>query len=254
MNLAMNEREVFSEQEVTAIIQRAIAIQESGQTSGSDFTPGVTMDELSRIANEIGVSPIALQRALEESKKGRSKSAWPGFQATFERVLEGELNPNDFDVVTSNVSLLNTRNQQGVTQVGRTLTLHAWTGAGDAKVVISSRNARTKVSVTSGALLPIMMCAHPALITGIVTGGIVGGHGSPLVGVAIALGAAVLGILGSIKLLAANHRKSEDLADKVAKIVDDHLRESSSLTKNLAKATAPVVVTSPSVEVQNTDS
>lgn len=238
----MAERDVFSEQEVTEIIRRAIAIQDEEQKSVA-YVPGVTRSELERIAKEIGVDPSALSQAISERGAVKDSGSWLRLVESFERVLDGELDPNDFDIVADNVRPLHSNSPSGrtsVSQVGRSLSVSAWTGAGSAQINVSSRNGRTKIEAKSSPLFPLLMTCYPALIGGISTAAIIGEH-NPILGGIISLAVITIGALSGLKLSALNSRKTEQLTNHLAEAVREHLQESDRVRQNLARTTeAPV--------------
>ena len=67
----MPDERVFSEQEVSQILRRAVQISE--EDSSQAYVPGITQSELERIAAEVGVDAEALSRAILEAgqKKGK---------------------------------------------------------------------------------------------------------------------------------------------------------------------------------------
>ncbi len=220
----MGSKNVFSEQEVAEILRNAIAIEEQGLVDHA-YKPGVTLEELQRVADEIGVSPKALEMALNlEGSPAAQKKRVLTFKESFERVVQGELDPRDFDVILSHLKLMQTNQSSGVTQVGRTLTAQSWTGAGQANVKVSARHGRTKIEVTSSPLVAIMGALYPATLVGIATG--VGvGSANPIAGILTALAFIGSGAWGCRALLNANHRRSAELADKLQESVEEHLNE-----------------------------
>src|SRR5579859_3641216 len=86
---------VFSEKEVSEIMQRAAELQEKEQAG---YARGVTRDELVRIAEELGVSPEVLTRAIDEQTERKARRPWQ-FVREEERVVDGEIDPNDFDLI-----------------------------------------------------------------------------------------------------------------------------------------------------------
>ena len=60
----MSEREFFSEQEATEIIKRAAALQERLQSSSTD-NPGLTREELIRVAGEMGLYHESVLKAID---------------------------------------------------------------------------------------------------------------------------------------------------------------------------------------------
>jgi hypothetical protein len=60
----------------------------------------VTREQLERVAKEVGVEPAFLQQALAE----RARPMQPrGLFPVYERVVEGELDPADFDMFLEEV-------------------------------------------------------------------------------------------------------------------------------------------------------
>ena len=213
-----NER-VFSEQEVSDILRRAVELTEAGDER--EYIPGVTESELVRIAEEVGVSPEALKRAMLESGKVDSKKGLFHLTEEFERVIEGELDPGQFDVVADMIKPLGNAGQPAVAQVGRKLTMSAWTGIGQAKVDVTSRNGRTSLKVKSNALFQMLMTLHPSLIATLITVGSLSERGMGLLGTAIGAGIMTVGAGAFTWLTRLGHRKAEKLADDLrVKIAD----------------------------------
>lgn len=50
-------KRIFSEQEASEILQRAAKLQEEDRESDPAYTPGITAEELERIAHEAGIDP-----------------------------------------------------------------------------------------------------------------------------------------------------------------------------------------------------
>ena len=91
-------KEVFSEQEASQILQRAVQLHES-QGQADPYTPGITREELDRIAQEVGVSTEFLAQAIKESQSSSHKTGPLRLTEEFEHVIDGELDPNNFDVI-----------------------------------------------------------------------------------------------------------------------------------------------------------
>ena len=95
----MPKKRVFSEQEATEIMQRAVRLQESSQT-GDEYTPGVTLEELQRIAEEAGIDTRFLDKAVAGvDTEEKSTIGVFNLAEEFERVVEGEMDPEDFDKI-----------------------------------------------------------------------------------------------------------------------------------------------------------
>lgn len=207
----MPEKRVFSEQEVAQILRRAVELTED-ETSKS-YTPGITEAELERIAFEVGVDPAALRRAILETGERKSTKGPLSLTEEFERVVEGELDPSQFDIIAEGIKPLSNAGQPHMSQVGRTLQLSAWTGVSQAKVTVTSRNGRTKLNVKSNALFQGLMTLHPSFIASLITVASMSERGMGWIGAAIGVGIMSIGAFLFRKLTGVGHRKAEKLAD-----------------------------------------
>jgi hypothetical protein len=219
----MPEERVFSEQEVTEIIRRAVQITEEGTDKA--YVPGVTQSELERIAGEVGVAPDALRRAILEAGEQKGKRGLFHLTEEFERVVEGELDPSKFDMVAENVKTFGNAGQPAIAQVGRKLQMSAWTGVGQAKVDVTSRNGRTQLKVKSNALIQMLMTLHPALMITIATVASMSENGMGLLGTAIGAGVMSIGATAFTWLTKLGHRKAEKLADKLKSEIADTIAQ-----------------------------
>lgn len=227
-------QEVFSEQQVTEIIRRAVMIQEGGTQQGKDYTPGITREELERIAREVGVSVDALRQAIEDSKSPTKRRLF-GAPEEFERVIDGELDPNDFDVVAA---LLRSSNaaRAPVTQVGRSIGGQAWVAPTLTSVDVTSRNGRTKVKVKPTIFGPFMLGAYPCILGAIISGVTLGERGFVTAAIGAAVAFVVAGITAFIALQKKSGENAEAFADKLRDRIADHLRETPAVSQTTAKA------------------
>lgn len=210
-------RTVFSEQEVGEIVRRAVELQEQG--SDAAYQPGVTRPELERIAQELGLDPQYLDRAIRESLSSPPHKGPLNLMQEFERVVDGELRQEDFDVLLEH--LKPGLKGRGITQVGRTLSGPAKTGTGSqANVEVSSRNGRTKIRVTSSPILAYLIALHPAVIGSLVAIGAFGEKGMVGAAVAATAGLLIAGGLGFRHLLKLGHQRAKALADTLAGTVE----------------------------------
>ncbi len=225
----MPEERIFSEQEVTDIIRRAVEISERG--SNPVYQPGVTRAELEHIAAEVGVSVEALHQAITEAGLRTDKRGWLHLTEEFERVVEGELDPDRFDLVVEDLKSFRNAGQPSMAQIGRKMTMSAWTGVGQAKVDVTSRNGRTTLKVKSNALLQALMTLHPGLIATMITVGAMSEQGLGLVGGAIGVGVMTLSTAAFAWLTKRGHRRAEEIADnlreRIAAEVKDQARQGS---------------------------
>lgn len=229
----MAQDPMFSEQEASKIIQRAVELTE--QQSSVQYTPGITRAELEKIAAEVGVSVDVLDKAIRETVKHEPTKTGFRFTEEFERVVEGELDPSQYDVVIEGLRPLSNAGQPHAAQVGRTLSLSTWTGVGQAKIDLTSRNGRTRVKVKSNALFQFLMTLHPALITALITTASLGERGMVWIGAgigaaAIAVGAGLFGFLTK-----KGHRKAEELADDMRERIANTLESERPTTSQVAE-------------------
>lgn len=230
------KRQLFSEQEVGALVRRAVELQEASQT---DYQPGVTLDELSRIASEIGVDPKYLTQAIAETGKIDVKRSAFNLTEEFERVVESELSPEDFDIILKCAKSVNTRRGGGLLQVGRTLSGRVWTGSSFANLDVSSRNGRTKVDVKSNPLFAYLVTFHPAIFASAVTAGVMS-HSQPLLGAGIAVGLLGAATIAFRFLVRKGHKAAKELTEKIVKTIEDNAEEKAAALQATGSPSIPV--------------
>jgi hypothetical protein len=228
------DRRIFSEQETAALVRRAVELQEQAKDAGG-YTPGVTEEELRRIAGELGLGSKYLEQAMREGVTPEGKKGPFHFTEEFERVLDVELKPEDFDLLMGELRHVGRRNP--ITQVGRTLTGQTWTGISVAGVDVSSRNGRTKIKVKSNGVIAWLFTIHPATLACFILLPIMGAQGLilPAIGAAVGLGA--LALAGFNWFLRKGHEAARRLTDRLAAAVSE---ADPSLRENLAHSSAPV--------------
>ncbi|QYK54462.1 MAG: hypothetical protein KF824_06075 [Fimbriimonadaceae bacterium] len=134
----MEPKKVFSEQEAAQLIVEAAKLQESdGQ---HDYTPGVTWAELQRMAGDVGVDPDYLRKVIATQTPGAKKASKPRsflgmpLSEEFERVVDAELPPNNFDVVAGEFYSTGGGTAQtgygGPSVIGRMIKVHSTKGFG----------------------------------------------------------------------------------------------------------------------------
>jgi hypothetical protein len=218
----MARKRVFSEQEVAQLIRRAAEISESA--GSTDYAAGVTEAELRRIAGEVGISPEALELALRETTTKRSSRKGPfHFTEEFERVVEGELDPERFDLLLEGSKPARMPGQIQMAQVGRSLNFVAWTGPGQSNVEVVARNGRTKLRVKSNALMQALMTLHPAFIGSVIALGALSERGMVMAGAGIAVGLTVVGGIAFRSLTKFGHRRAEELADSLQTKIEENI-------------------------------
>src|ERR1044072_720629 len=147
-----SDRKVFSEQEVTAVVRRAVQLQE--QAGKDSYTPGVTPEELEKIAADLGIESRYLQQAIDEAVHSETRRGPFNLTEEFERVVDTELSPDDYDVLLKHLRAVGPRHP--ITQVGRTLTGTTWTGRSVARVEVTSKRGRTRVTVRSNPIFAFL--------------------------------------------------------------------------------------------------
>lgn len=236
----MSKKRVFSEQEATEIMQRAVRLQESSKT-GDSYLPGVTIDELKRIAEEAGIdlkhiySAVAGIDTEEKSTKGV-------FNLTeeFERVVDGEMDPEDFDKI---LHLVRRSGKGGLMQVGRTVTGQGTVGVHVVQIEVESRHGRTRAKVKYIPLSAYFIGLHMPIILSIVALASQFEAGRPGFGVIGA--AAMLGVGTAVFqwLVKAGRRAAKKLTGDIVKVIEqeiDPLRQNLELSTSSATEEADV--------------
>lgn len=229
----MPEERMYSEQEVAAILRRAIELTEQ---EGAKYQPGVTREELMRVAEDVGVPLQALEQALLEL--GESKEARGPLQlsAEFERVVDGEVDPNQYDLIIEGVKPLQRGHSAGPSQVGRKLTMPAWNGVGQSQIELTAREGRTRIKVKSNALFQGLMTLYPAFMGSIIAMGALGERGMIGLGALLAAAFTTVGISLFGFLTRRGHEKSRELADELRDRVARTLAQQAAPSQAAAKA------------------
>lgn len=205
---------------MTAIIKRAVQIQE--REPASTYSSGITKDELERIAGEVGISREALEKAIRDQAGLPATTKFKWVQET-SRVLDGEVAPENFDVITPYLGM---QGRAGVVQLGRSIQGSVTTGMTTSNVQISSRNGRTKVDVRSLPVLPVVFGGQLAFF-GCMFGSILGSSGqvNPVVGAGMVVAGIASGLFTLIKGTIWGHQKSAELAQKVTDALAEELQQ-----------------------------
>jgi hypothetical protein len=207
------EKGVFSEQELGEIVQRAAELQEQSSERALRYTPGVTLQQLERVAQEVGVEPEFLRRALEERRQGADRGV--GLLREEARVVTGELDPADFDLILDHVRARRSR-RHPATQVGRTLRAQVWTGSGLAHMEVTSRNQHTRVSVKSFPLIEALATFYPAFVASTMGALPLANAGHGVAAALVGAGSVAAALMGFRFWLHRSNRAVARLADKLA--------------------------------------
>lgn len=154
----MSNGRIYSEKEALQLVQLAAKLQQDEPDSGHGV--GISYEELERISKESGIDPKYLQLALERKQAGGS--GHPGQEV--ERIVEGEVDPADFDVIYEVLGQSGNAPQQMVTQVGRSVQGMKMVPWGVANISISSRKGRTRISLRPIPAQTFMMTAFTPLL------------------------------------------------------------------------------------------
>jgi hypothetical protein len=228
------QKRVFSEQETSEVLQKAAKLQEAA--SDAAYTPGITRSELDRIASEAGIDTKFVEQALGEIQTTKPKRSWLNLSEEFERVVDGEVDPDDFDQILLDLKPVGHRH--GLQQVGRTVSMQTYYKGAVCQVEMTSRKGRTRIKVKSVPLMAYFFSLHPALILGIVAGVNIGARGPWLIGCMVFFFSMLAGIMGFSTLVKKGHSSAQALVDVLEKRVEDH---TSQLRENLVKSRpAPV--------------
>lgn len=215
------ERKVFSEQEVAAVVRRAVELQEAA--GAETYQPGVTVAELERVAQELGIDPVHLQRAISETGSVLDRSGLFHLTEEFDRVVDAQLEPDEYDVLLQH---LKPTGHRGFQQLGRSVSGQTWTGCSFASFEVRSAQGRTRIKVRSNPFFAWMVSIHPVLFASFVLLPVLGNTGR--LGLALAILIPLWIVTGLVfrALVHSGHRASRRLIDNIVGDVTEHgLRE-----------------------------
>lgn len=239
----MADRKIYSEKEATDIILKAAKLQEDcpDEDESESYVPGLTEDELKRMAKELGVEEKYVLRALEsrgsyKSNLTEKKALGVVWGTEIERVIDGELPPENFDVVLEELATSqNFNNHRGYyqpVQVGRSLTGPIMRGMAMGRMQLSSRNGRTRLSVKTSAFIPFMTILYPALLFGLIPTAILLGERKVNPAIVLPLLAVFWG-LAWIIFTAVQNSSQKKMVEKVDLIAEKVAAETESLRSRL---------------------
>ncbi len=226
----MAGKRVFSEQEAAEIMQRAVRMQETSPKG--DYTPGITEDELRKIAIEAGIDASFIEKAIAGIDVVEKSTVGP-FNLTeeFTRVVEGEIDPDDFDKI---LGLFGHTQRNGLKQVGRTLSGQATTGAHMVGLSVESRKGRTKINVKYMPVFAYLIGMHGPLIgSAIALAGLIE-SGQPWLGFGVAAGLLTVGMVAFKALVNAGRKAAKKLTGKIVEVVE----EETTLRSNLSHSSS----------------
>ncbi|MBS1724709.1 MAG: hypothetical protein JSS66_17345 [Armatimonadetes bacterium] len=179
---------VFSEREASEILQQAARLQE--QSGASEYTPGVTYEELVRIATEAGIDKDYLQKAIDSPPATAPKHSLFNLIEEQDKVLDGELDDDGLSELMDQIRDL-VKLQRAQT-FGKSIEAQAWRGGVCGTLKVSSKRGRTRIAFRQVPLLAYFTGLHVPLVLSIPLAIGLGSHGG-----------AIPAILGPLALLTA---------------------------------------------------
>ncbi|MEQ1822834.1 MAG: hypothetical protein ABL949_10000 [Fimbriimonadaceae bacterium] len=229
---------LYAESEIGQIMRRAAELQEEGSVEG--YVPGVTTDELYRIAKEAGIDPRFLEKAIAEGAgRGQVKKSKGGL-AEIERVYPVEIAPENFDVITEYVKPLPmTTNPKsgavsgGMSQIGRTLQGQVSAGWANPYIKVTSREGRTRLNVNTDNSIAAALSV--LWVIPLMFSPVLGAVLFPIFGAIMAMMCVCAAVLTYKGVTKKANAATADTADKLEKAI---LENGTSVRENLERAVA----------------
>ncbi|MCG9893988.1 MAG: hypothetical protein MH204_00750 [Fimbriimonadaceae bacterium] len=236
----MNRR-TFSESEAAELLQAAVKLQESSAEGMNAYTPGITREELENIAKEAGIQPKYLEAALAQLHKPKPEqhSTRRGLIAKEERVVDGDLSPDDFGEILKGITP-NVTGANGLRQIGRTLEGSFTKQMAMFKVAVTSRLGRTRISVENSPVLDFISSAYPIGIVSTIAAMGIGTEQSPVLGALVGAVGLLLATGSFLALNRRSRRRAAELADQIVGNVEGAIQE--------RQAASPAPQTAPATE------
>jgi hypothetical protein len=221
----------FSESEVGDLIRRAAELQE--EHAEIAYTPGVTSEEMRRIAGEVGIDPRFLEKAIQERTQTPQN---PDKLVTIEKVLPVELDPENFDAITEKIEPVHSSNPKTgtsiMTQIGRSMQGQVRAGWSNPHIKVTSREGRTKmtvrvdpsIAVAAAMAWSVPMMASPAL----------GASGNPILAGLAAAACAVSAFFTYKWAIRKANKATREAADKIESAI---MESGTGVRENLESAT-----------------
>jgi hypothetical protein len=196
--MSRSDEPVYShgDRQIARILHRAAELQEQDtERSGAsrERAAGVSLTELKQIAGEVGIDPRYVETAATEIQEG--SEGQPGFyfwgapvSSTLERVVEGEVSPDEWEVLIARIREVTGRVGKPST-LGRSL---EWISQND-HLSVRPKDGRTTIRIMSRYADTMVLAHMPAFWGSVFLNILIAAslHGAPLE--AVGLGAAVTG-------------------------------------------------------------
>ena len=208
----MSEQKLYSEAEAVEIVQRAARLQESSADSGT-YRPGVSTDELRRIAEDAGIDTRYLERALQGEGEEQTRRSLLNLVEETEFVLSGEIAPEDFDEVME--ALRKHGKVQVAQQIGRGMTGVLQRGSLFANFELFSKNGRTRMKLKATPFMAYFLGLHAPLILSLVLGVNLMARGMFVPGLLVLFGLLAVGGLVFWTIADAGKKKARAVAHEL---------------------------------------
>jgi len=234
----VSEDQVFSEKQASEIFQLAAQLQEQKGDPQGAYAPGLTREEMIRIAQEAGIDPQYLDAAIRASSKKRPRRGFFELVEEDERIVDAELAMADFDVITEVIKPARTR-RHPPHQVGRTLTFQTRFRGGLYVVEVTARNGRTRVKVKSVPFMAYLVSLHPAIILACGVWGSLSDKGEFTEAALAAMLVIAAGFFAFLTLV----RRGQGQTGELAQIIADEVRQATEkdIRTNLTRPAATSV-------------
>lgn len=210
---------VFSEKEASEILQQAVRLQEQGGVS--DYTPGVTYDELVRIAAEAGIDKDYLRQAIESPTETAPKTSLFNLMEEQDKVLDGELDDDGLQELMDQIrSIVKLQHPQ---TFGKSIEAQAWRGPACGTLRVSSKRGRTRIAFRQTPFIAYFTGLHVPLILSLIFALKFGISGAVLPAILVPL--ALLTAGGSVfyAVAQAGKRKAREILSKIVGLAQAEL-------------------------------
>jgi hypothetical protein len=180
---------------------------------------GVTSEELTRVAAELGIQPKYVQQALSEAPNYQSGKRRFRLTQEFNRIVDVELQPDDYDEFLNILHPAN--NRFPLQQFGRTVSGTSLVASSVATFEVTSKKGQTSIKIVSNQtavfvamialafLVSVMMILFSAMLPG----------GTGVAAFVVSISAFLLAALTCLAIVPAIHRSAERLTNQVAECI-----------------------------------
>lgn len=229
-----SNKKIFSEDEVGHLLQLAIERQEADRDH-VDIDHGLSLDEIQRIATEVGIDARYVQMAFLDMQAKKEKAEGPGFWGApvtleLERTIPGHLNDHAIESMLMAIRSANKTNRGQFEKLNHTFEWTASNSSGSRLIINAQRKGKnTKITITDrmdGFLaLFHLWTFFPLLISFIVTFG-KGNPNGMLLGLPIAGIMFFLARWASTMMYRKSKKKHEELLDKLTTLAGEQAQPS----------------------------